>query len=81
MPVGILVTLEPLPFANAEGPLQVLPAAHTHSSQLQAANQPADASVPGHLAGGHAHSISKGTAPGDPKHMVQMLMPLLTLKA
>ncbi len=47
---GVLVTLEPLPFANAEGPLQLLtpthpPAhhteAHAHQAEAQAVNAPA----------------------------------------
>ena len=63
---GVLVTLEPLPFANAEGPLKLLasdcsPAPHTdptsHSGEAHAPSAQPDM---------HAHSPSKSTAaPGD----------------
>ena len=63
---GVLVTLEPLPFANAEGPLKLLasdcsPAPHTdptsHSGEAQAPSAQPEM---------HAHSPSKSTAaPGD----------------
>lgn len=57
------MTLEPLPFANAEGPLQLLTPALTPAIQADAASHQGSAQGP---AGAHAHSPSKHTAaPGD----------------
>ena len=66
-PAGVLVTLEPLPFANAEGPLRLLTTAHSPANQTEAAAHQASAQVP---AGARTHSPSKQTAaPGDSHYL------------
>lgn len=59
---GVLVTLEPLPFANAEGPLKVLASDHSPARHTAPAGHLGEAQAPSAHTGSHAHSPSKGTA-------------------
>ena len=63
---GVLVTLEPLPFANAEGPLKLLAPDCSPAPSADPTGHLGEAQVPSALTGLHAHSPSKSTAaPGD----------------
>ena len=61
---GVLVTLEPLPFANAEGPLQLLSTGQQPAHHTQAAHHQAEAqAVIGQTSGGHSPA-KLAAAPG-----------------
>lgn len=59
---GALVTLEPLPFANAEGPLKVLASGPSPAGHTGPAGHLGEAQAPAAQTGSHAHSPLKGTA-------------------
>lgn len=62
---GVLVTLEPLPFANAEGPLKVLASDHSSARHTGPTGHLGEAQAPSVQTALHAHSPSKGlAAPG-----------------
>jgi len=61
---GVLVTLEPLPFANAEGPLQLLSTGQQPAHYTQAAHHQAEApAVSGQPSSGHSPA-KPAAAPG-----------------
>lgn len=61
---GVLVTLEPLPFANAEGPLQLLTTRQQYAHHAQAAHHQAEAqAVIGQPSSGHSPA-NASAAPG-----------------
>ncbi len=61
---GVLVTLEPLPFANAEGPLQLLSTGQQPAHHTQAAHHQAEAqAVIGQPSSGHSPA-KPSAAPG-----------------
>ena len=63
---GVLVTLEPLPFANAEGPLKLLASDRSPAPHTDPTSHTGEAQAPSAHTGLHAHSPSKSTAaPGD----------------
>ena len=60
-PAAVLVTLEPLPFANAEGPLRLLSPSQQPGQQPHATHHQAEAQAP-HLHGSSGHSFTKHSA-------------------
>lgn len=63
---GVLVTLEPLPFANAEGPLKLLASDRSSAPHTDPTSLTGEAQASSAQTGLHAHSPSKSTAaPGD----------------
>ncbi len=71
---GVLVTLEPLPFANAEGPLQLLSTGQQPAHHTQAAHHQAEAqAVIGQPSSGHSPA-KPAAAPGKTS-LVSLLNP------
>ncbi|KAL0036203.1 hypothetical protein WJX79_007899 [Trebouxia sp. C0005] len=77
---GVLVTLEPLPFANAEGPLQLLITRQQYAHHAQAAHHQAEAqAVIGQPSSGHSPA-NASAAPGKESSMSSLKARMMLLK-